>query len=80
MTIHDHFEGSAHCVECQGRCTLAGEELAVTSIFRYLFEYLQIWEWHNSVPPLMARPLLELGVPVDRFVERARKMRSGKWE
>ena len=38
MTIHDHFEGRAHCAQCQGLCQLEGDDLAVTRLIRYQFE------------------------------------------
>ncbi len=36
LLVHDHFDGSAHCVECQGECRLAGHELFSTQIIREL--------------------------------------------
>lgn len=36
--IHDHFDGSAHCVECGGPCRLTGGDLDLTMLVRYLFE------------------------------------------
>ena len=41
MNVHDHFDGSAHCLECSGRCTLAGDELAATELIRFLLEYFE---------------------------------------
>ncbi len=31
--VHDHFAGSAHCVECGGHCTLTGADMAYTALF-----------------------------------------------
>lgn len=36
--VHDHFDGSAHCVECGGHCTLTGSDMAYTALVRALFE------------------------------------------
>jgi hypothetical protein len=36
--VHDHFDGSAYCVECGGDCKLTGCELAFTSAVRFTLE------------------------------------------
>jgi hypothetical protein len=36
--VHDHFEGSAHCVECEGPCALTGVERALTEMVRWRLE------------------------------------------
>lgn len=36
--IHDHLDGSANCIECQGRCKLEGAELRLTQIARVYVE------------------------------------------
>lgn len=36
--VHDHFDGSAHCVECGGNCVLTGGDLLATALVRELFE------------------------------------------
>ncbi len=36
--VHDHFDGSAHCIECGGACKLTGCELAFTSAVRFCLE------------------------------------------
>jgi hypothetical protein len=41
VTIHDHFSGSANCLECRGFCTLVGDDLAVTKLVRFTFEQMQ---------------------------------------
>jgi hypothetical protein len=38
LIVHDHFDGSAHCVECGGECQLAGHELFTTQLIRSLCE------------------------------------------
>jgi hypothetical protein len=42
MTIHDHFDGSAHCVECKGICALGGEEAALTGFVREVCEFFAL--------------------------------------
>ena len=32
--IHDHFDGSANCVQCGGECRLDDASMAFTAIFR----------------------------------------------
>jgi hypothetical protein len=39
MKIHDHLDGSAHCVECGGSCRLTGDDLEVTRLVRFITEY-----------------------------------------
>lgn len=39
LKIHDHFDGSAHCVECKGFCNLNGEDRAVTDLVRWTLEF-----------------------------------------
>lgn len=36
--IHDHFDGSAHCIECGGDCRLTGGDALATQLIRGLFE------------------------------------------
>lgn len=38
MIVHDHFDGSAHCVECKGSCQLSGDALNVTRLVRSTIE------------------------------------------
>lgn len=42
MTVHDNFDGSAHCIECEGPCRLTGDDRAVTSLVRYVLEQLAL--------------------------------------
>jgi len=39
MIVHDHFEGSAHCIECDGPCLLKGEDRALTDFLRWTLEH-----------------------------------------
>ena len=50
MIIHDHFDGSAHCVECGNKpCELRGDDRAVTDIVRWTLEFADSvhkgWMW-----------------------------------
>jgi hypothetical protein len=36
MPIHDHFDGSANCVECEGACSLSGDARWLTEMVRWL--------------------------------------------
>lgn len=49
MIVHDHFDGSAHCVECGGTCKLTGDERAVTEVVRWTLEFAESvhkgWMW-----------------------------------
>lgn len=38
MIIHDHFDGSARCIECEGPCRLRGTDLDVTVLVRFTLE------------------------------------------
>lgn len=70
MTIHDHFEGSAHCVECKGYCRLAGDDLAVTRYIRFTLEILVMQGW-KDVPVLLKEPLRDLGLNSEALMRRA---------
>lgn len=39
MIVHDHFDGSAYCRECGGKCQLSQDEQAETAVVRYLLEW-----------------------------------------
>lgn len=72
-TIHDHFDGSAHCVECQGKCKLTGADLALTQLVRYMFA---AWAWslHGQKPNHMTCVVLkDLGVDLDATLARAKE-------
>lgn len=70
VTIHDHLDGSNHCVECGGPCTLTGDDLAVTMLVRTVFVHLA-FSGYRTVPPAMKQALESLGVNVETFMERA---------
>ena len=36
--VHDHFDGSGHCVECEGPCRLARSDLLLSQLIRYTME------------------------------------------
>ena len=67
---HDHFDGSAHCVECGGPCKLTGTEMAYTALVRMLFESTEFAK-AKWVPGLSQ--LRDSGVPIEKFAERAAK-------
>lgn len=70
LVIHDHFDGSAHCRDCDGPCRLEGADLTVTHLVRSIFESAGAGHYHLS---LMVRyALSDLGVPVDHFFRRVR--------
>lgn len=52
MQIHDHFDGSMHCVECGGRCTLEGDERIVTELVRWTLGFAEVahngWMWDST--------------------------------
>lgn len=65
IRIHDHFDGSAHCIECGGPCRLPDDERRVTSLVRYLFE-------SSRYMNMMMRSVLEeFGVDIPAFQKRA---------
>lgn len=47
MNLHDHFDGSANCVECKGPCKLKGQELLSTELLRMLFERYALSGWRE---------------------------------
>ncbi len=68
VRVHDHFDGSAHCIECGGPCQLEGAEAALTSIIRYVFESLN---YGNGISYTIQSELVALGVDMDKFRQRA---------
>jgi hypothetical protein len=81
--IHDHYDGSAHCVECGGPCRLVGSELALTRVVRAIFEQFDR-ETLESIyydPPrpvfgFLRDMLIEAGVDVRKHAARAEKTKS----
>ena len=49
MVVHDHFDGSAHCIECAGSCLLVGDDRAITDLVRWTLEFVESahkgWMW-----------------------------------
>lgn len=77
MTIHDHFDGSAHCVECGGPCRLDPESAAVTGVIRHLYEALAST---GTGPNMMVRSAMEkLGLDAMGFWMRARGATEREW-
>jgi hypothetical protein len=73
--VHDHFDGSAHCVECQGFCQLTGADMAYTALVRALFDGEAWGEALNSpqeIPYIAIRQLRSAGVDTARFLARAK--------
>jgi len=68
--VHDHFDGSAHCVECNGDCRLTGGNRLATQLVRYWFEQaaMQPVFW---IAPCAMDSLGKVGVNVDHFRARA---------
>lgn len=69
--IHDHFDGSLHCIECKGPCQLTGSSLAITGLVRNVCEYFALH--HDGwIPPGMESQLATLLAPeFPRFREHA---------
>jgi hypothetical protein len=59
MKIHDHFEGTEHCIECEGRCQLTGEDMALSEFLRNTFEYFS-WDHKDWMPPNLEKYGAEL--------------------
>jgi len=70
LTIHDHFNGSAHCVECGGFCALTGEARAVTEFIRFTLERMAHQGW-RTVPYFERRAMIALGLNPEQFLARA---------
>jgi hypothetical protein len=67
--VHDHFNGSAHCVECGGDCRLTGAERALTEMVRWRLEKNP---WLN----LLERSTVEsVGASVEKLIARAKATR-----
>ncbi len=67
---HDHFDGSAHCVECKGPCRLIGTEMAYTALVRAVFDNAAFL---GIAPPYsMTRQMEDSGVPVQNLWRRAK--------
>jgi len=82
MKIHDHFEGSANCVECGGFCQLSGEDLETTRFFRFALESILL-RTDGWIPTQIKEPLLKL--TYERYLAHAieaareiKKMMAGR--
>ena len=69
--VHDTMEGTAHCVECGGNCTLTGADAAYTALVRAAFEAEAIYPNTAKVPYAIIRQFEENGVRIAQFRERA---------
>jgi hypothetical protein len=67
VTVHDHFDGSAHCVECEGPCKLAGDALELTRMVRFVLEFFA-YGHRGWLPSFIEQSLGNLLGP-DRLVE-----------
>lgn len=70
MTVHDHFDGSAHCVECGGWCKLTGEQLGLTQFVRFTLESLAYNGW-KTLPNFHADALRNMGLDGEALMRRA---------
>lgn len=69
--VHDHFGGSANCVECGGPCQLSGAQRLLTEMIRWLFE--RAVRERRTYNMLERETLLKAGVDPDRFLNRAKE-------
>lgn len=75
VTIHDHFDGEHHCVECDGPCRLEGDALLATQLVRFVFEQAEINR--TEIPSMIRFSLERSGVDIARLWKRCRE--TGKW-
>ncbi len=71
VEIHDHFDGSANCIECNGPCRLKNADMVVTELVRWMFDR---WArgYNSAGPDHMQRATLErAGVDIERFYRTA---------
>jgi hypothetical protein len=86
MLIHDHFDGSAHCVECHGWFRLTGQSLALTEPIRNLLEAYAVQDEGKLLPSKIAVPLAKLTgskrakLLQERAISRYRSRESAKCE
>ncbi len=73
VEIHDHFDGSGHCLQCGGRCTLRNGNLMSTELVRWIM--LSVAAGQPLVGMVKAT-LENHGVEVDAFLERAKQKLS----
>lgn len=71
--FHDHLEGSAHCIECQGPCRLTDPtQQALTSLVRALFEAEARGFKPDPIPYRIQQWFEGRGIDVNKFREHAR--------
>jgi len=75
VNIHDHFDGSGHCVGCNGPCRLVGDDRAVTDLVRWVMEFAESvhkgWMWDFQKDALIR--ILGGVNKLDCFKSRARE-------
>lgn len=70
--VHDHYGGSARCIECGGACRLEGAERVLTDVIRFYFEGEAITRRAGMAMSLSMQLALErAGVDIDRHRRRA---------
>ncbi len=69
--VHDHFEGSAHCVECGGSCKQTGAERVLTNWARAAFEAESLYPKRCRISWSLIRAMEESGVNVNKMRRRA---------
>lgn len=57
--VHDHFDGSFHCVECAGPCKLNGNDLLLTQL---VCDTMTLWAIRGEEPWGMAKHSLAHGL------------------
>ena len=77
--VHDHFEGSAHCVECKGYCRLAGDDRALTRFVRYVLENFAYTSRDGWMPPFIESALDEL-IGATRLVDLRKRAMENRYE
>lgn len=75
--IHDNFDGSNWCVECDGPCKLTGAERTATNLVRRMFEMAEA-RGQKSFDICTEACLKEAGVDIAYFFVRAQETRITK--
>lgn len=69
--IHDNYNGTAHCVECEGSCKLTGSDRHLTAIVRALFETRHHTRAGTWMSPVLRSALEAAGVDIAHHQRRA---------
>lgn len=69
VAVHDHFDGSAHCVQCGGECKLTGAERLATDLVRWHMRILARQKW--TLDSSTRDSLEKFGVDVDALWKMA---------